>query len=180
MLRIGGWSPSACSSLADLAGLLLHTPTLQFLLGFPQQLYEIYMRFECLESRMRGPRTSPYRWRWSCAPNLETQKWSESEKHADSEIKTRAATFTIVSLNFLPRSLPSIFLSQCCNCNRQAGGLCQTCLRLIGHRRYQVCSLGLVRQTYRSGRTDLAGWAWHKVLGSSELNLIKQALNLLG
>ena len=38
----------------------------------------IHMRFECLESRMRGPRTSSHRWKWSCAPNLETVKYSAS------------------------------------------------------------------------------------------------------
>ena len=51
MLRIGGWSPSACSSLADLAELLLHTPILQFLLGFPQQLYDFCNSYALRVSR---------------------------------------------------------------------------------------------------------------------------------
>ena len=48
---------------------------------------------------MRGPRTSPHRWMWSCAPNLqpksEKQRSSETQKHA-AEVKTGAAAFAIV------------------------------------------------------------------------------------
>ena len=130
MLRIGGWSPSACSSLADLAGLLLHTPTFQFLLGFPYALGVSRNR------RRWGPRTSPHRWMWSCAPNLKTQKSSETQKHTDSEVKTRAAAFAVVGHGiFCLGAFQAAFFYNAV-IGWQAGGLCQTCLRQIGHRRH--------------------------------------------
>ena len=76
------------------------------------------------------------RWMWSCAPNLETQKSSETQKHADSEVKTRAAAFAVVGHGiFCLGAFQAAFFYNAV-IGWQAGGLCQTCLRQIGHRRH--------------------------------------------